>query len=308
MAATIDGSWESPRAGTDVAPGVSDAVTFSFGDPQANVFGIARAGLATGADGAVTSSGLVLLFVDGEPVAVRADGGVEIDAPSWEAVDVAGLRTTIAEPLRAWTVAFGDEQGDARFELRFEATAAPAVVDDSQPAARVGGMAGYESLCRVTGTVVAGGTTRTIDGLGQRGHSWGAPDWESLSLARTLSVWMAPDLGVTLTAVRQQRAKAHDAEAVTAFLVEPEEEGVGAVVPHLVEDPLFSTRYDGDGRQLAAGLELYVTEDGYARRAAGEVVCGTTLDLGRLRLDCAFFRWRMEGREGIGRYDILRRV
>ena len=25
--------------------------------------------------------------------------------------------------------------------------------------------------------------------------------------------------------------------------------------------------------------------------------CGTTLDLGRLRLDCAFFRWRMEGRD-----------
>ena len=42
--------------------------------------------------------------------------------------------------------------------------------------------------------------------------------------------------------------------------------------------------------------------------AAGEVVCGTSLDLGRLRLDCAFLRWRMEGREGVGRYDILRRV
>jgi hypothetical protein len=38
------------------------------------------------------------------------------------------------------------------------------------------------------------------------------------------------------------------------------------------------------------------------------VVCGTSLDLGRLRLDCAFLRWHMEGREGIGRYDILRRV
>ncbi len=43
-------------------------------------------------------------------------------------------------------------------------------------------------------------------------------------------------------------------------------------------------------------------------RAAGEVVCGTTLDLGRLRLDCAFFMWRMEGRSGVGRYDVLRRA
>ena len=31
-------------------------------------------------------------------------------------------------------------------------------------------------------------------------------------------------------------------------------------------------------------------------------------NLGRLRLDCAFFTWRMEGRSGVGRYDVLRRV
>jgi hypothetical protein len=38
------------------------------------------------------------------------------------------------------------------------------------------------------------------------------------------------------------------------------------------------------------------------------VVCGSTLDLGALRLDTAFFRFRMEGREGAGRYDVLRRA
>ena len=46
----------------------------------------------------------------------------------------------------------------------------------------------------------------------------------------------------------------------------------------------------------------------YPRRGAGEVTCGTSLDLGRLRLDCAFFAWTLEGREGIGRYDVLRRA
>ena len=30
--------------------------------------------------------------------------------------------------------------------------------------------------------------------------------------------------------------------------------------------------------------------------------------LGRLRLDCAFFHWEMDGRQGVGRYDILRRA
>ena len=39
-----------------------------------------------------------------------------------------------------------------------------------------------------------------------------------------------------------------------------------------------------------------------------KVVAGTTLDLGRLRLECAFFRWRMHGRSGLGRYDVLRRA
>ena len=32
------------------------------------------------------------------------------------------------------------------------------------------------------------------------------------------------------------------------------------------------------------------------------------LDLGRLRMDCAFFRWRMEGREGVGRYDVVQKM
>ena len=58
-----------------------------------------------------------------------------------------------------------------------------------------------------------------------------------------------------------------------------------------------------------AGLELWpADEESWARRAAGEVLCGSSLDLGALRLDCAFFRWHLEGRTGVGRYDILRRA
>jgi hypothetical protein len=76
-----------------------------------------------------------------------------------------------------------------------------------------------------------------------------------------------------------------------------------------IDDPRLSTTFDGDGRQRSAGLELFVDKDDeYPHRAAGEVICGTTLDLGRLRMDSAFLRWRMEGREGVGRYDVLTRV
>ena len=106
--------------------------------------------------------------------------------------------------------------------------------------------------------------------------------------------------------VRPREARAHADEAVGASILERARRRQRAV--RAVADPL-STTYDGEGRQRRAGLELWDRgRRPTPRRAAGEVACGTTLDLGRLRLDCAFFRWRMEGREGVGRYDVLRRV
>jgi hypothetical protein len=172
--------------------------------------------------------------------------------------------------------------------------------------ARVGGMTGYEQPVRVHGRATVGDARVAVDGLGQRGHSWGAPDWDRIELTRAVSAWMGDDLAVSLTAVRPAGKRDHEAEAVVASILDRDEDGV----PHAVEvaDPRLSTTYDDDGRQRQAGLELWVDEDGWPRRAAGEITCGTSLDLGRLRLDCAFFRWRMEGREGFGRYDVLRRA
>ena len=66
---------------------------------------------------------------------------------------------------------------------------------------------------------------------------------------------------------------------------------------------------DEAGRQIRAGLELWVGEDDdYPLRGVGEVLAGSTLELGALRLDVAFFGWHIEGRGAIGRYDILRRA
>ncbi|HEV2061322.1 MAG TPA: hypothetical protein VGR12_00605, partial [Solirubrobacteraceae bacterium] len=144
---------------------------------------------------------------------------------------------------------------------------------------------------------------RSVDCLGQRGHAWGRADWSALQLARSVSVWLDESTGVTLSAVRDASAKHHADEAVAAHLL------LGGR-PLRVHDPRLSTMYDAGGRQIHAGLELWVAdEDGeLPHRAAGEVVCGTTLDLGRLRVDCAFFEWRMNGRVGAGRYDIVRQA
>jgi hypothetical protein len=172
------------------------------------------------------------------------------------------------------------------------------VLDAADPVARAGGMEGYEQLVRVRGTAAG----RRIDCLGQRGHSWGAPDWSKIALTRTVSAWMDTETAVALSAVRPANAKHHADEAVAATLF------TGGA-PHPVAEPLVSTTFDGDGRQRHAGLELWLDDEGgFPYRAAGEVLCGTTLDLGRLRLDAAFFAWRGEGRTGVGRYDVLRRA
>jgi hypothetical protein len=125
-----------------------------------------------------------------------------------------------------------------------------------------------------------------------------------MSLARSLGAWLDDDLAIALTAVRPSGAGEHDAEAIEAVLLE----GRPPLGDH-VEEARLSTVYDEHGRHRRAGLELWPREDSdFPRRAAGELVCGTSLDLGRLRLDSAFFRWHMDGRTGAGRYDIVRRT
>jgi hypothetical protein len=291
---------QDERVHTAVGERFSDSVSFSFGDAGAGLYGLARIGLDPDAGRA---SALAVLFDGGEPAAAVVRGGLEVEATTWESVEAAGVRVATLEPLARWEVAL--EGRDGGFDLRFEAASPPLEHGEADAAGAASGMAGYEQMCRVEGTAGGAGRARRVDCLGQRGHGWGAAPWDRIDLARTVSAWFDGPRGVLLSAVRPAGAAAHGDEAVTAFVVEPAPEGAVAAE---VADPRLSTTYDGEGRQRRAGLELWVgDEDDLPRRAAGEVACGTTLELGDLRLDCAFFRWRMDGREGAGRYDVLRR-
>lgn len=285
---------EPPRSSDD--PAFRDAITFSFGDPVAQVYGLARVGIGGGG-----ASGFAVVYAGDALAGASTEALDALDAPDrWDDVRAAGVRCTVETPLESWTVDYAGP--DAAFELRFDALSAPAVFDPEDRVAQAGGLAGYEQLCGVSGSVRHGGRAHSVRCLGQRGHQWGAPDWSRIELARTLSAWMGADRAVTLTAVRPAKAKHHDAEAVGGFLIDR-----GA--PLEIFDPRLSTTYDGDLRQRRAGLELWMSEEGgHARRAAGSAVCGTTIDLGELRLDSSFFAWTMEGRVGAGRYDVLRRV
>jgi hypothetical protein len=292
----IDSSSESRRPST--GKGFADAVTVSWGDAARGWYGMARLGLA----GEDAGSALAVLFRGREPVGALAQGAIEVPADAaWERLALGPLRTETIAPLERWRIAWeGDAQG---FELELEAVSAPAELPPGDPVARLGGMEGYEQLVAVTGRVQSDGEWTAVEGVGQRGHSWGVADWSRLELVRTVSTWLGGDRGgVVLSSLRPAGARGHDEEAVWAALVEQ-----GEPVP--IEDPRLSTTYDGDGHQRRAGLELWVSdEDGYPHRAAGEVVCGSSLELGTLRLDMAFMRWHAEGAEGIGRYDVLRKA
>ncbi len=291
---------EQEQARTPTGPAFADAVTFSFGDAGAQLYGLARIGLSPGDDGAERAgSALAVLFAGREPVAAIARGGLAVEAGAgWDAIGLGGLRMTVEEPLRAWRVALdGDDHG---FDLRFLALTPPAEIGAGEALAEAGGMAGYEQLCGVEGTARAAGREHRIRCLGQRGHGWGEPDWSRIEAARTVAAWPQEGFGVTLASVRPQGAP-HASERVWAALLD--EQGTLRV-----DDVRLSTTYDGEGRQRRAGLELWLDGDEHPHRGSGEVLCGSTLDLGQLRLDCAFFRWSVDGSTGVGRYDVLRRT
>src|SRR5436305_12241500 len=177
----IDAEHEGPRPAA--GPGFNDAVTFAFGDGEGELFGLARIGLQPGPPS--TASALALMFAEGEVAAALAEGEAEVADPAWTAIEVAGVRMEILEPLREWRVT-ATAAGDG-FDLRFTAACPPIELGADDPAARLGGMEGYEQLCRVEGSAKIGGAARTVACLGQRGHAWGTPRWQELELARTVS-------------------------------------------------------------------------------------------------------------------------
>ena len=297
-----------------VRDAATDSVTLAFGDASAKLYGLARLGLSRSAEGARQGSALALLFAGRKPVAALARGALPVaDDAGWEALEVAGLRATVQAPLDRWSVSFHARDGHG-FALELAALGEAAELGADDPAGRLGGMAGYDQPCRVRGTVRAGGREQRFDGLGQRGHAWGDADWERIELARTVTAW-TDERCAALTAIRPAGARDHAAEATWAALWEPEakpsvETGSRRARRHVVEiaDGRLSTTYDADGHTRRAGLELWAVGAEWPRRAAGEVLCGSSLDLGALRLDCSFFRWQLEGHAGVGRYDIVRRA
>jgi len=172
---------------------------------------------------------------------------------------------------------------DGRFELEIEPVSAE--VDLGGVVART---------CRVSGAV--GGVS--VDCLGTVSETKVAPEWEELDALRSLSALLDDEHAVLALARRPRGARGHGDETVHAYLIEGEE-------PVAVEDARISTVYDGEGRQRSAGLELWLPGEDFPRRGAGTVAAGSSLELEGLTVHAAIFRWRVEGRDGIGAYELM---
>jgi hypothetical protein len=90
-------------------------------------------------------------------------------------------------------------------------------------------------------------------------------------------------------------------EEVAAVLCDPD------AAPVEFEEALLSTEYGEDGVQRRATLELWLdSEQGTAMRGAGTLISSVSVCRDGLDSEIAFFRWSVEGREGLGHYEVAR--
>jgi hypothetical protein len=108
---------------------------------------------------------------------------------------------------------------------------------------------------------------------------------------------------LALTSQLPESGRRLDEEETAAVLCEPD----GA--PQTFEETLLSTEYGEDGVQRRATLELWPSvEDMRPLRGAGSLISSVCVRRQHLDSQIAFFRWSVEGREGLGTYEVARAV
>jgi hypothetical protein len=106
---------------------------------------------------------------------------------------------------------------------------------------------------------------------------------------------------LALTASLPEGGREHGHEETTAVLCDAD----GA--PATFEEALLSTEYGEDGVQRRATLELWPDLDEMRPlRGAGTLINSVCVRRQGVDSQIAFFRWLVEGREGLGTYEIAR--
>jgi hypothetical protein len=123
---------------------------------------------------------------------------------------------------------------------------------------------------------------------------------EDAALRRSIGIVFADGGLLALSAVRPAGTADHGAEEVVAVLCDPD------AAPVEVSEALLSTEYGPDGVQRRATLELWIDDDGQPLRGAGTLISSSAVHRPGLDSNVAFFRWSLEGREGLGHYEVVR--
>jgi hypothetical protein len=189
------------------------------------------------------------------------------------------------------TVAFheGGELADAAIDAELE-QAGPALAING-PAELTGELV----ACRAAGTAGTGAGELTFDSpaLGWEGQ---AP---ATGTSRSIAVLLEDG---NLVAVRTHgESDAHGDELRAGAITRGRKGQVD------IADVRLSTEYGSDGLQRRATLELWLdNDDDIPCRGAGTLICGATREEGGIRRRVAFFAWSVEGRAGLGRYEIAK--
>ena len=118
---------------------------------------------------------------------------------------------------------------------------------------------------------------------------------------RSIGIVFADGGLLALTSHLPDGARAHGEEQVAAVLCDPD----GA--PLELEEALLSTEYGEDGVQRRVTMELWPSaDDGHPLRGAGTLISSVAVKRDGLEAEIAFFRWTVEGREGLGHYEVAR--
>ena len=120
-------------------------------------------------------------------------------------------------------------------------------------------------------------------------------------LRRSIGIVFADGGLLTLSSSAPARSGGHGEEPLLAALCDPD------AAPVTFEEALLSTEYGEDGVQRRATLELWLDpEAGRPLRGAGTLISSVSAVADGLETRIAFFRWAVEGREGLGHYEIAR--
>jgi len=122
-----------------------------------------------------------------------------------------------------------------------------------------------------------------------------------LILRRSIGIVFADGGLLAITSALPAGGREHGEEEVAAVLCDPD------AAPVSFDEALVSTEYGEDGVQRRVTLELWPdAEDGRPLRGAGTLISSVSIERRGLNAEIAFLRWSVEGREGLGTYEIAR--